>query len=150
MYIKVETDLTRLSRPSVAIPSSWDFAASGHFLPGEWVYVNDSGEVARVTESVVTHENVHPLFTGSERDDVKFTLILSYLDGVFVAETDNHKNETLAVNDPLTIEGDAGTPERGRLRKAASGEIIIARVVQTPVAGVRGLRFRRLQNAGKV
>ena len=144
MYIDVKWDLTRLRRDPVLLPSGYVLADDGEYYPGEWVYVDANNRIARVTDDPVTHVNVFPLYTGSGRNDVLGSGTLTVLKGIYAAETDNFTG-TPAINEPLTVETDGGTPDRGRLRTAVAGEVIIAIVERAAVSGVNGLIFRRLE-----
>jgi len=149
MYIDVKTDLTWITRKPVLLPSAWDPSTDGHYLPGEWVLVDANNRVARVTPDPITHMNVYPVITGSERMDVRFVDGCTVLYGIYEAETDNYTG-TPAIHAPLTVEGDGATPERGRLRVAVSGEIVIGWVTKAAVSGVNDLIFMKAHGWGHV
>ena len=149
MSLKINTDITHVSVKSLKLPAA--FVEAEEWVEGEWVYKNNAGEAVRVTENVVTHPGVYPLFSSSDRKDVQFSGDLSAIEGDFEGETDQFKSDDVYTADAyLTVYGDGGSPERGKLRLAATGEICIAQVTLVPVTGVNGLGFRRLMGAGRM
>ena len=138
----VKTDLTKITLKPVLLPSGW-VAADGHFLPGEWVYVDANDRVARITEDGIAHPNVYQIFTGSARMDTQFVGGLTVLVGVYEAETDWHAG-TPALNDALTVNGDGETVERGELATTTTGgKIIVGWVTKAAVSGTNSMIFQR-------
>lgn len=138
MYIDIKTDQQYWRRREVCLPSAWKRTKdAGHFLKGEWITIDASGEVRSITRDPHDNISVFPVI----EETGPLTQKLGVAMGLYEAETDNYCG-TPVLNDPLTIASDGGTPNRGRLRVAVAGEPVVAMVEKSPVLGVNDLVFR--------
>lgn len=138
MYIDIKTDQQYWRRREVGLPSTWKRGKGTEpFLKGEWITIDASGEVQRITRD--PHDNISVFPVMGEARPLAQKLDVAV--GLYEAETDNYCGAP-SLNDPLTIASDGGTPNRGRLRVAVAGEPVIAMVEKSPVLGVNDLVFR--------
>lgn len=129
---------------TLALPSTFDFAdATKEIKEGTWIKLV-SGEAVYETGSEgdpTDTELTFPVLLGSGRMDVRQSMkitVAAYSNFVFEAGAGTYvSGTTYAVGDALTAEYDDGN--RLILDKAASTNIILARVITPPVAGVNGL-----------
>ncbi len=138
MYIDIKTDQQYWSRKKVCLPSAWKRVKDArHFLKGEWITIDANDEVRRITRDPHDNISVFPVI----EEAGPLTQKLGVAMGLYEAETDNYCGAP-SRNDPLTIASDGGTPNRGRLRVAATGEPVIAMVEKSPIRDVNDLVFR--------
>lgn len=138
MYIDIKTDQQYWRRREVCLPSAWKRGKeAGPFLKGEWITVDASDQVRRITRDPHDNISVFPVVEAAGPHPQKLGVAM----GLYEAETDNYCGVP-SLNDPLTIASDGGTPHRGRLRVAAAGEPIFAIVAKPPEQGVNDLVFR--------
>ena len=134
MYIKIKTDEQYWRRREVCLPSAWKHGKdAGCFLEGEWITIDASDEAQNITRD--PHDNIS-VFPVIEKVG-PLTQKLGVAVGLYEAETDNYCGAP-SLNDPLTIASDGGTPNRGRLRVAETGESVIAMVPSGTARGGSG------------
>lgn len=124
---EIKTDLTKLTMQQYSLPDSFKWASGqNEWQQGEWVDIAAGGKIARLSGTsgtASTSVNTFPLYTSSDRADVKFSRTMTVPKGFnYVFETDNYDG-TVNVGTLLAVETD-GT--RGRLTPAATGEIVRA------------------------
>ena len=138
MNFDIKTDQKYWRHKEVCLPGTRKRGNSTEpFLKGEWITVDASGEVRRITRD--PHDNISAFPVLEEAGPL--TKKLDVAVGLYEAETDNYCGAP-SLNDPLTIASDGGTPSRGRLREAVAGEPVIAMVVKPPGPDFNGLVFR--------
>ena len=142
----------RVQNREIALASNFDFAdATAAFKRGFWVKdvagvaTHPGGSAGDGTDTVATH----PVLTASGRMDVRQSKKITVATGIFRFETTAYKTSgSYAVGDELTIEADANG--RGILDEAVSTQIIFAKVVKPPQAGVNGLIAETVGMVGNV
>ena len=121
--LQIKTDLTRLTRWPVKLPSNWDHDTKVKM--GEWVALNNDMEISRITATQVTTPNAYPLWTSTGRADVVSGGSLDVIVGPgTICVTDIFVAAGMAHDAKLTVQGSSSDP--GRLALAGSGDIIVA------------------------
>ena len=123
---EIKSDLTKIRLEQYNLPANFNFSTTtiGH---GEWITLSSGKRVAKLTADPGTTErhNTFPVYTSTDRADVKLSNTITIPQGDFRFETDNYTG-TVAVGTLMTVQIHATASNGGTLEPAATGEAVRA------------------------